>query len=84
MPALPWPYLALLTLGYCLALSYGQLGIQAIAPLLALVITGIAAYPQRARRSTNQKPLPALCRAHTVCSAGCRAGPALATRFPQR
>ena len=47
MPALPWPYLALLTLGYCLALSYGQLGIQAIAPLLALVITGIAAYPTR-------------------------------------
>ena len=47
MPVLPWPYLALLTLGYCLALSYGQLGVQAIGPLLALVITGMAAYPMR-------------------------------------
>ena len=47
MPVLPWPYLALLTLGYCLALSYGQLGIQAIAALVALVLTGIAAYPTR-------------------------------------
>lgn len=47
MPVLPWPYLALLTLGYCLALSYGQLGVQAIASLLALVLTGMAAYPSR-------------------------------------
>jgi uncharacterized protein len=44
MIALPWPYLALLTLGYGIALSYGQLGVQAVIALAALVVSGLAAH----------------------------------------
>ena len=43
MIALPWPYLALLTLGYGLALSYGQLGVQALIALALLTLAGFAA-----------------------------------------
>ena len=47
MIALPWPYLAFLSLGYCLALSYGQLTAQALIPLFALILAGLAARQQR-------------------------------------
>ncbi|ALE87640.1 CPBP family intramembrane glutamic endopeptidase [Pseudomonas versuta] len=47
MIALPWPYLAFLTLGYCLALSYGQLGAQALIALFALILSGLAARQHR-------------------------------------
>ena len=43
MIALPWPYLALLTLGYGLALSFGQLGFQALIALTLLILAGMAA-----------------------------------------
>ncbi len=42
MIALPWPYLALLTLGYGLALSYGQLGVQTLIALALLTVSGLA------------------------------------------
>ena len=42
MIALPWPYLALLTLGYGLALSYGQLGAQTLIALALLTVSGFA------------------------------------------
>ena len=43
MTVLPWPYLALLALGYGLALSYGQLGVQALIGFSLLLITGLGA-----------------------------------------
>lgn len=43
MMVLPWPYLALLALGYGLALSYGQLGVQALVGLSLLFVTGLGA-----------------------------------------
>lgn len=43
MIALPWPYLALLTLGYGLALSFGQLGLQALIAVSLLMMAGMAA-----------------------------------------
>lgn len=42
MIALPWTYLALLSLGYGLALSYGQLGWPAAAPIALLIALGVA------------------------------------------
>ena len=42
MIALPWPYLALLTLGYGLALSYGQLAVQTLITLALLTLSGLA------------------------------------------
>ena len=47
MRALPWPYLALLTLGYGLALSYGQLSLQVITALSLLIISGLAVLQTR-------------------------------------
>ena len=47
MRALPWPYLALLTLGYGLALSYGQLSLQVITALSLLIIGGLAVLQTR-------------------------------------
>lgn len=41
---MPWPYLILLTLGYGLALSYGQLDWLAGITVLLLVIAGFAAH----------------------------------------
>ena len=46
MMVLPWPYLAILTLGYGLALSFGQLSFQALIAVSLLIIAGMAAlYP---------------------------------------
>ena len=42
MIVLPWPYLALLTLGYGLALSYGQLGVQTLIAIGLLTLSGLA------------------------------------------
>lgn len=42
MPALPWTFLALLSLGYGLALTYGHLGWLALLSILLLLIAGIA------------------------------------------
>ena len=42
MIVLPWPYLALLTLGYGLALSFGQLGVQTLIALGLLTLSGLA------------------------------------------
>ncbi|UMZ13979.1 CPBP family intramembrane metalloprotease [Pseudomonas sp. MPFS] len=47
MTALPWMYLALLSLGYALALSYGQLGLLAALSLLLLLCAGFAVRQQR-------------------------------------
>lgn len=47
--ALPWPYLILLTLGYGLALTYGQLGWLAGISVLLLVIAGVAVRQQQVR-----------------------------------
>lgn len=49
MPRLPWLYLALLSGGYILALTYGQLGWQAVLPLLLLLSAGAAVRQQRRR-----------------------------------
>ncbi|WP_430442949.1 MAG: CPBP family glutamic-type intramembrane protease [Pseudomonas piscis] len=47
MTALPWMYLALLSIGYALALSYGQLGLLAALSLLLLLCAGLAVRQQR-------------------------------------
>ncbi|MHA3739004.1 CPBP family intramembrane glutamic endopeptidase [Pseudomonas sp. Eth.TT006] len=47
MKALPWPYLALLGLGYGLAWSYGQLGWLALISLGLLLVTGFAVRQQQ-------------------------------------
>lgn len=41
MPALRWTALALLTLGYCIALAYGQLGLPAAVTFGLLIMAGI-------------------------------------------
>ena len=46
MLRLPWPYLTLLTAGYVLALTHGQLSLQAALPLTLLLLAGIAVQPQ--------------------------------------
>ncbi|MCU1751542.1 CPBP family intramembrane glutamic endopeptidase [Pseudomonas sp. 6D_7.1_Bac1] len=43
MIALPWTYLALLSIGYCLALIYGQLGWLTLIPIALLMVAGFAA-----------------------------------------
>lgn len=47
MIALPWTYLALLSLGYALALFYGQLGSLAAISIALLLIAGFAARQQQ-------------------------------------
>lgn len=42
MPALPWPYLALLSIGYGLALAYGQLAWTAAISVALLLLAGYA------------------------------------------
>jgi membrane protease YdiL (CAAX protease family) len=42
MPVPPWPYLTLLSAGYVLALTYGQLTVLAGAAIILLVIAGLA------------------------------------------
>ena len=42
MPALPWPYLALLSIGYGLALAYGHLAWTAIISVALLLFAGYA------------------------------------------
>jgi membrane protease YdiL (CAAX protease family) len=49
MPVLPWPYLTLLTVGYVLALAYGQLSAPAGLAILLLLLAGIAVRQQRFR-----------------------------------
>jgi len=47
MLALPWLYLALLSIGYVLALSYGQLGLMAALSVAMLLLAGFAVRQQR-------------------------------------
>ena len=47
MLALPWLYLALLSIGYVLALAYGQLGELALVSVALLLIVGYAVRQQR-------------------------------------
>lgn len=49
MTALPWMYLALLSIGYALALSYGQLGLLAALSIFLLLCAGLAVRQQRSR-----------------------------------
>ncbi len=47
MLAMPWLYLALLSIGYVLALSYGQLGLMAGLSVAMLLLGGFAVRQQR-------------------------------------
>jgi len=47
MSALPWVYLVLLSIGYALALVYGQLGVLAAISVALLLIAGYAVRQQR-------------------------------------
>lgn len=47
MPALPWPYLALLSVGYCLALAYGTLAWTAAISIALLLLAGYAVRQQQ-------------------------------------
>jgi len=47
MLLLPWLYLALLSIGYVLALAYGQLGVLALVSVALLLIAGYAVRQQR-------------------------------------
>ncbi|MFV3017315.1 CPBP family intramembrane glutamate endopeptidase, partial [Pseudomonas sp. KHB2.9] len=47
MSALPWVYLVLLSIGYALALLYGQLGVLAAISVALLLIAGYAVRQQR-------------------------------------
>ncbi|MGE7958320.1 CPBP family intramembrane glutamic endopeptidase [Pseudomonas sp. NPDC089530] len=49
MTALPWMYLALLSIGYALALSYGQLGLLAAVSVALLLVAGFAVRQQKSR-----------------------------------
>ncbi|CAN7477462.1 MULTISPECIES: CPBP family intramembrane glutamic endopeptidase [Pseudomonas] len=49
MPALPWPYLAMLAIGYGLALAYGQLAWTALISVALLLFAGYA---------VRQQPMP--------------------------
>ncbi len=49
MTALPWMYLALLSIGYALALSYGQLGLLAALSIVLLLCAGFAVRQQHSR-----------------------------------
>jgi hypothetical protein len=47
MPALPWPYLAFLSIGYCLALVYGTLAWTAAISIALLLLAGYAVRQQQ-------------------------------------
>lgn len=47
MTVLPWMYLALLSIGYALALSYGQLGLLAAVSVALLLCAGFAVRQQK-------------------------------------
>ena len=47
MIALPWTYLALLSLGYALALTYGQLSWLALITIALLLVAGVAVRQQK-------------------------------------
>ncbi|OOV95624.1 CPBP family intramembrane glutamic endopeptidase [Pseudomonas sp. MF4836] len=47
MSALPWLYLAVLSMGYALALTYGQLGLLAAVPVALLLCAGLAVRQRR-------------------------------------
>lgn len=49
MLVMPWPYLTLLSAGYVLALTYGQVTAQASIAIILLLLTGFAAQQQHAR-----------------------------------
>jgi membrane protease YdiL (CAAX protease family) len=49
MLVMPWPYLTLLSAGYVLALTYGQITAQASIAILLLLLAGFAAQQQHAR-----------------------------------
>ena len=53
MLALPWLYLALLSIGYVLALAYGQLGVLALVSIALLLIAGYAVRQQRTPWARN-------------------------------
>ena len=46
MLVMPWPYLTLLSAGYVLALTYGQITTQASIPILLLLLAGFAVQQQ--------------------------------------
>ncbi|WP_420234002.1 type II CAAX prenyl endopeptidase Rce1 family protein [Pseudomonas sp. ABY48] len=47
MPALPWPYLALLSIGYAMALAYGHLAWTAVISVALLLFAGYAVRQQQ-------------------------------------
>jgi uncharacterized protein len=49
MTALPWPYLALLSIGYSLAMFAGQLEAQALITVALLLLAGFAVRQQKSR-----------------------------------
>ncbi|VVO12065.1 CPBP family intramembrane glutamic endopeptidase [Pseudomonas fluorescens] len=49
MLALPWPYLTFLSAGYVLALTYGQLDVQASIAITLLLLAGFAVLQQKHR-----------------------------------
>jgi membrane protease YdiL (CAAX protease family) len=49
MLVMPWPYLTLLSAGYVLALTYGQITAQASLPIILLLLAGFAVHQQRIR-----------------------------------
>ena len=49
MLVMPWPYLTLLSAGYVLALTYGQITAQASIAILLLLLAGFAVQQQHIR-----------------------------------
>jgi len=49
MRTLPWLYLTLLSIGYALALAYGQLGLLAAVPVALLLCAGLAVHQRQSR-----------------------------------
>ncbi|KKX58486.1 CPBP family intramembrane glutamic endopeptidase [Pseudomonas putida] len=49
MLVMPWPYLTLLSAGYVLALTYGQITAQASIPIILLLLAGVAVHQQHLR-----------------------------------
>ena len=49
MLVMPWPYLTLLSAGYVLALTYGQISAQASIAIILLLLAGFAVQQQNIR-----------------------------------
>lgn len=74
MIALPWLYLTLLSIGYVVALIYGQLGVLAAVSIALLLVAGYAVRQQR-------NPLGTLLGPRLVYRPGPGPGDALAAGF---